>query len=63
MERRYMVVKNGAKKDTGEAYTQAWRIKEGKDGAYSYLDDKDRHYIDGEIRPLGSVITFQLTEA
>lgn len=62
--RKYMVTGYGAKKDTGELYTRAARVKEDeKHGTYGYLDEKDRYYIDGETRPLGSVILLELTEA
>ena len=64
MVRRYMVTGYGAKKDTGELYTRAARVKEDeKNWKYGYLDEKDRYYIDGEIRPLGTIITLELSEA
>ncbi len=63
-ERKYMVTGYGAKKDTGELYSRASRVKEDeKNHTYGYLDEKDRYYIDGEIRPLGTIITLELTEA
>lgn len=63
-ERKYMVVRNGVKKDSGEVYTQAWRVKEdAKNHNYAYLDEKDKYYIDDEMRPLGSVIRIKMEEA
>ena len=62
MERKYMVVRFGVNKETGEPYSRASRLKEAKDGtSWGYLDEKDPYYLD-EIRPLGTVVAVELTE-
>lgn len=65
-ERSYMVVSHGVKKDSGEVYSKAYRIKKS-DGLrngnpYAYLDEKDRYFINGEIRDLGTIINLQMSE-
>lgn len=63
MERKYMVVSYGTNKKTGALYSRALRIREDEvNGTYGYLNENDPYYVD-DLRPLGTVITLQLTEA
>lgn len=59
MEKKYMVVAYGSKKDTGEPYSRLHRVFESDKRVLGFLDEKDSMYLD-DIHPLGEIITFEV---
>lgn len=60
MEKKYMVVAYGEKKDSGEAYSRLLRIFESDKKVCGFLDEKDKMFLN-DIHPLGEVITFEVS--
>ena len=60
MEKKYMVVAYGEKKDTGEPYSRLYRVFESDKRVLGFLDEKDSMYLD-DIHPLGEIVTFDVT--
>ena len=61
MTKTYMVVRNGAKKKTGETYSIAQRLFQNHDKTSEWLDEKDKFWTD-DIRPVGSLIKVEQME-
>ena len=59
MEKKYMVVAYGVKKETGESYSRLLRMFESDKKVCGFLDEKDKMFLD-DIHPLGKVITFNV---
>ena len=58
MEKKYMVVAYGAKKDTGEPYSRLAKVFESEKKVLGFLDEKDVVFLD-DIHLLGK-ITFDV---
>ena len=61
MTKTYMVVRNGFKKKTGEAYSIARRLFQNHDKTSEWLDEKDTYWAE-EIKPVGSLIKVEQME-
>ena len=61
MTKTYMVVRNGAKKGTGEIYSIAQRVHQSKDKTFEWLDEKDQFWCE-DIRPVGTIIKVEQME-
>lgn len=61
MIKSYLVVKNGAKKESGEVYSMALRIGKNSQSSFEWLDDRDKFFTD-DIRPVGTRIEVEQLE-
>jgi hypothetical protein len=65
VKKRFVVVRHGVNKDTGECYSKLCQVKSGKSKdngtPYEFIDEKIVEYIDGEMLPVGKVLMIEST--
>ena len=63
--KRYVVVRHGVNKDTGELYSKLCQVKSGRSketkAPYEYIDEKAVEYVDGEMLPVGKIVEIKST--
>lgn len=61
MTKKYMVIRNGAKKKSGEVYSMACKLGQNPETGFEWLDERDKFFTD-DIRPVGSIIEVEQME-
>jgi len=60
MQNRYLIIRNGAKKATGEAYSVGVRIGRDKLG-HEFIFEKDTYFTD-KIKSVGTIVIVEQME-